>query len=82
MGKQVSDYTENIPSGPSTGSGGRFSMLGGLFMTGKELSDNLIFFSALKLMEQLAKRGLLDAKETQQIRRELEYRLRPTLLLI
>ncbi|WP_298035198.1 hypothetical protein [uncultured Dysosmobacter sp.] len=51
-------------------------------MTGKELSDNLIFFSALKLMEQLAKRGLLDAKETQQIRRELEYRLRPTLLLI
>ena len=40
-------------------------------MTGKELSDNLTFLSALKLLEQLVERELLTTAR----------RLRPTLIL-
>jgi len=50
-------------------------------MTGKELSDNLTFFSALKLLDQLTERNFLSAREAQQIRQDLEHRLRPTILL-
>lgn len=49
-------------------------------MTRKELSDNLTFLSALRLLEQLAEQGVLSDMETQKVRRELERRLRPTLL--
>ncbi len=49
-------------------------------MTGKELTDNLTFVSALKLLESLAEQGLLRPEEVEAARRELERRLRPTLL--
>lgn len=49
-------------------------------MTRKELSDNLSFLSALKMLEQLAADGLLTERERERARAELERRLRPTLL--
>ena len=54
---------------------------GGLFaMTRKELSDNLSFLSALKMLEGLAAAGKLTNEEKEKAREELERRLRPTLL--
>ena len=50
-------------------------------MTGKELSDNLTFLSALKLLEQLVERELLTTEEAEVTHRELARRLRPTLIL-
>lgn len=50
-------------------------------MTGKELSDNLAFLSALKMLRQLVEDGLLNTEEAVLTRRELIHRLRPTLIL-
>lgn len=41
---------------------------------------NLIFLSALKMLERLTADGRLSAAEQEAARRELERRLRPTLL--
>lgn len=41
---------------------------------------NLVFLSALKLLEQLTKKGLLTVDEAEKSRVELERKLRPTLL--
>lgn len=49
-------------------------------MTRKELSDNLSFLSALKMLESLAAAGKLTNEEKEKAREELERRLRPTLL--
>ena len=49
-------------------------------MTRKELSDNLAFLSALKMLEGLAAAGKLTNEEKEKAREELERRLRPTLL--
>ena len=49
-------------------------------MTKTELHDNLVFLSALKLLEQLTKKGLLTVDEAEKSRVELERKLRPTLL--
>lgn len=49
-------------------------------MTRKELSDNLSFLSALKMLENLATAGKLTNEEKEKAREELERRLRPTLL--
>lgn len=45
-----------------------------------ELQDNLVFLSALKLLEQLTEKGLLTVDEAEKSRIELERKLRPTLL--
>ena len=50
-------------------------------MTGKELSDNLTWLSALKLLEQVVERELLTTEEAEVTHRELARRLRPTLIL-
>ena len=42
--------------------------------------SNLIFLSALKMLERLTADGRLSAAEQEAARRELERRLRPTLL--
>ena len=47
-------------------------------MTKTELQDNLVFLSALKLLEQLAEKGLLTVEEAEKSRVELERKLRPT----
>lgn len=49
-------------------------------MTKTELQDNLVFLSALKLLEQLTEKGLLTVDEAEKPRIELERKLRPTLL--
>ena len=49
-------------------------------MTKTELQDNLVFLSALKLLEQLAEKGLLTVEEAEKSRVERERKLRPTLL--
>lgn len=51
-------------------------------MTGKELSDNLAFLSALKMLRQLVEDGLLNTEEAVLTRRELTQRLRPTLIIL
>ena len=45
-------------------------------MTRKELSDNLSFLSALKMLEGLAAAGKLTNEEKEKAREELERRLR------
>ena len=45
-------------------------------MTKTELQDNLVFLSALKLLEQLTEKGLLTADEAEKSRVELERKLR------
>ena len=50
-------------------------------MTKTELTDNLTFVSALQMLRQLVEQGLLTADEGALTRRELERKLRPTLLL-
>ena len=50
-------------------------------MSKTELTDNLTFLSALQMLGQLVQQGLLTADEAALTRRELERRLRPTLLL-
>ena len=50
-------------------------------MSKSELIDNLTFASALQMLKQLVEQGLLTADEVALTRRELERKLRPTLLL-
>ena len=50
-------------------------------MSKNELTDNLTFASALQMLKQLVEQGLLTADEGALTRRELERKLRPTLLL-
>ena len=50
-------------------------------MSKTELTDNLIFASALQMLKRLVEQGLLTADEGALILRELERKLRPTLLL-
>ena len=50
-------------------------------MSKNELTDNLTFVSALQMLKQLIEQGLLTADEGTLTRRELERKLRPTLLL-
>ena len=50
-------------------------------MSKTELTDNLTFASALQMLNQLVEQGLLTADEGTLTRRELERKLRPTLLL-
>lgn len=49
-------------------------------MSKTELTDNLTFLSALQMLRQLIQQGLLSADEGALTRRELERRLRPTLI--
>ena len=50
-------------------------------MSRTELTDNLTFVSALQMLKQLIEQGILTADEGDLTRRELERKLRPTLLL-
>ena len=50
-------------------------------MSRTELTDNLTFVSALQMLKQLIEQGILTADEGTLTRRELERKLRPTLLL-
>ena len=50
-------------------------------MSKNELTDNLTFVSALQMLKQLVEQGILTADEGVLTRRELERKLRPTLLL-
>ena len=50
-------------------------------MSTTELTDNLTFLSALQMLRQLTQQGLLTDNEGALTRRELEQKLRPTLLL-
>ena len=50
-------------------------------MSKTELTDNLTFASALQMLKQLVEQGFLTADEGDLTRRELERKLRPTLLL-
>ena len=50
-------------------------------MTKTELTYNLTFASALQMLKQLVEQGLLTADEGALTHRELERKLRPTLLL-
>ena len=50
-------------------------------MTNTELTDNLTFVSALQMLKQFVEQGLLTVDEGALTRRELERKLRPTLLL-
>ncbi|MEI3143538.1 MAG: hypothetical protein V8S77_10275 [Oscillospiraceae bacterium] len=46
-------------------------------MTKTELHDNLVFLSALKLLEQLTEKGLLTIEEAANSRTELERKPAP-----
>ena len=50
-------------------------------MTKTELTDNLTFLSALKQLEYLASYGILTGPDAARVRKELERKLRPTLIL-
>lgn len=50
-------------------------------MSDTELTDNLTFVSAVQMLKQLVAKGLLSADEETLTRRELERKLRPTLIL-
>ena len=50
-------------------------------MSKTELTDNLTFLSALQMLRRLIQQGLLTDNEGALTRRELERKLRPTLLL-
>lgn len=50
-------------------------------MTKIELTDNLTFLSAVKQLEYLLSKGILTESEVAQARKELERKLRPTLIL-
>lgn len=48
-------------------------------MTTKELTDNVTFLSALRMLERMLERKLLSQAEAERARAELKQRLRPTL---
>ena len=49
-------------------------------MTTKELTNNITFLSALRMLERMREQNLLSQTETERVRSELKRRLRPTLL--
>lgn len=49
-------------------------------MTTKELTDNVTFLSALRMLEHLAERKLLSPAELETAKSELKRRLRSTLI--
>lgn len=51
-------------------------------MSKKEMSDNINFIVALKMLEQLESQGLLTSAEVERTKTELKRRLRPTLILV
>ncbi len=50
-------------------------------MSTNELTDNLTFASALQMLTQLTRQGLLTTAEAALTRKELERKLHPTLIL-
>ncbi len=50
-------------------------------MSTSELTDNFVFASALQMLKRLVEQGLLTAAEAALTRKELERKLRPTLIL-
>lgn len=50
-------------------------------MTRTELTDNLTFLSALKPLEYLISQNILTELDAAQVRKELERKFRPTLIL-
>ena len=49
-------------------------------MTTKELTDNVTFLSALRMLEHMREQKLLSPAEAEKAKVELERRLRPTLI--
>lgn len=49
-------------------------------MTKNELSENIMFLAALKMLDRLTAQGLLTAAEAEKAKLELEKKLRPTLV--
>ncbi len=49
-------------------------------MTKNELTDNITFLSAMKLLDNLTAQRLLSSDEAEKVRSELKRRLRPTLI--
>lgn len=47
-------------------------------MSTTELTDNLIFLSALRMLERLVGKGLLTEREAETSRDSLKRKLRPT----
>lgn len=50
-------------------------------MSKAELTDNLTFAAALKMLKQLVAQGFLSVDEEARTRQELERKLRPTIFL-
>ncbi len=50
-------------------------------MSKTELTDNLTFASAMRMLKQLVAQGLITADEGERTQRELERKLRPTVIL-
>ena len=50
-------------------------------MSKTELTDNLTFASATRMLAQLVAQGLLSADEEERTREALERKLRPTVIL-
>ncbi len=50
-------------------------------MSKTELTDNLTFVSAKQMLKQLVAQGLLTADEGKRTQKELERKLRPTVIL-
>lgn len=48
-------------------------------MSTTELTDNLTFFSALRMLERLSGKGLLTDAEAKTAEENLKKRLRPTI---
>lgn len=49
-------------------------------MTTKELTDNITFLSALRMLERMTEQNLLSPAEAEQAKTELKRQLRPTLI--
>ncbi len=49
-------------------------------MTNTQVADNLMFVAALQQLAHLAARTGMTDKELEQVRKDLERRLRPTII--
>jgi len=49
-------------------------------MSKTELTDNFTYISTIRMLTQLVAQGLLSADEEERTRKELERKLRPTLV--
>ena len=49
-------------------------------MTHTELTDDLIFLAAIRMLVKLVEQNLLNSEEANQAQKELRRRLRPTIL--